>query len=124
MVTSPTAAIDVVGLTKYYGSHLDVEDVTLDVAHGEILGFLGPNGSGKTTVLRTVVGLLHPTKGRVSVGGTSTTSDPRRWRSSVGYLPGELELPSNMTVRAFLAYLTRLRRTNCDDDITRLAQRL
>jgi len=124
VVASPTVAIDLVALTKYYGSHLGVEDVSLSVTHGEILGFLGPNGSGKTTVLRTIVGLLHPTEGRVCVGGMPTTSDPRRWRRSVGYLPGELELPSNMTVRSFLSYLSRLRRTNCDDDITRLAQRL
>ena len=117
-------AIEVVALTKYYGSHLGVEDVSLSVTHGEILGFLGPNGSGKTTVLRTIVGLLHPTEGRVRVGGAPTTSDPRRWRRSIGYLPGELELPSNMTVRSFLSYLSRLRRTNCNDDITRLAQRL
>ncbi len=124
MPTSSTAAIDVVELTKYYGRHLGVEDVTFDAAYGEVLGFLGPNGSGKTTVLRTVVGLLRPTAGHVLVGGTATSADPRQWRASVGYLPGELALPSNMTVQRFLSFLTRLRGQNCDVEIDRLSTRL
>lgn len=123
-MTSPRVAIDVVGLTKYYGRHRGVEDVSLTTSYGEILGFLGPNGSGKTTVLRTIVGLLRPTAGHVLVDGISTTSDPRRWRHSVGYLPGELELPSNMTVRKYLGFLARLRRQDCDDEIESLAKRL
>ena len=124
MVTDTNEAIVVDGLTKKYGRHRGVEDVTLTVAYGEIIGFLGPNGSGKTTVLRTIMGLLQPTHGRVSVGGVPVTSDPRIWRASTGYLPGELELPPNMTVWRYLEFLTRLRRLSCDDEIDRLAQRL
>lgn len=64
-----SASIRTEGLTKYYGRHLGVEDVTFDVSGGEVVGFLGPNGSGKTTVLRMLVGLISITRGRAALFG-------------------------------------------------------
>lgn len=122
MVTT-TTAIEVVGLTKYYGRHRGVEDVALGVQYGEILGFLGPNGSGKTTVLRVVMGLLRATSGEVVVDGSPVDSDPREWRRSIGYLPGELELYDHLTVNDYLSYLAHIRRIDCSTDIDVLSKR-
>lgn len=122
MVTS-TTAVEVVNLTKYYGRHRGVEDVTLGVKYGEILGFLGPNGSGKTTVLRVVMGLIRATSGEVFVDGVSVDSDPRKWRRSIGYLPGELELYDHLTVDEYLKYISRIRGIDCSSNIDALSRR-
>ena len=117
-------AIDIRNLTKFYGRSRGVEDVSLAINRGEVLGFLGPNGSGKTTVLRVLVGLIAPTRGDVLVDGRSLFDDPRAWRERVGYLPGELELYSNMTVDGYLRLFTRLRGIDCSAEIERLSERL
>ncbi len=119
-----SAAIEIRGLTKYYGHSRGVEDVSLTVEHGEILGFLGPNGSGKTTVLRILMGLIAPTRGEILVNGRSLFSDARAWRAMTGYLPGELGLYSNQTVIEYLHLLARLRGVDCTADIATLARRL
>ncbi len=62
-------AIAVEGLTKYYGAVIGVEDLSLDVAGGEVFGFLGANGAGKTTTIRLLLDLLRPTRGRARVHG-------------------------------------------------------
>ena len=96
-------------LTKYYGPHLGVEDVTFDVARGEVLGFLGPNGSGKTTVMRMLTGLLRITGGSASVLGLDVATRGPEVRARIGYLPGTLQLPRNMTVRGYLGFLAEMR---------------
>lgn len=120
--SSPTP-IDIRGLTKFYGRSRGVEDVSLNVESGEVLGFLGPNGSGKTTVLRVLMGLIAPTHGEVLVDGRSLFDDPCGWRARVGYLPGELGLYTNTTVRGYLDLLAHLRDIDCAAEIDSLAER-
>lgn len=111
-------------LTKFYGSSLGVEGVDLDVAPGTVCGLLGPNGSGKTTILRMMLGLLKITRGTATVFGIDVASSPPDWRSRVGYLPGELSLYENQTVEQYLAYLSAIRRGDYSTRITELCSRL
>jgi len=117
-------AVSLHGLTKHYGSSRGIEDITFDVHHGEVLGFLGPNGSGKTTALRTLVGLIHAKSGAARMLGRDALKPSPELRESVGYLPGSLGLYSSMTGMDFLRFLANVRRRDCDEEINRLAHRL
>jgi len=122
VVAQPTVRLR--DLTKFYGSSLGVEGVDLDVAPGTVCGLLGPNGSGKTTILRMMLGLLKITRGTATVFGIDVASSPPDWRSRVGYLPGELSLYENQTVEQYLAYLSAIRRGDFSARITELCSRL
>jgi ABC-2 type transport system ATP-binding protein len=102
------AAIAVEGLTKYYGAVVGVEDLTLDVARGEVFGFLGANGAGKTTTIRLLLDLLRPSRGRASVLGIDCHRDSLNARLQIGYLPGELPIYRDLNAADYLTYLARL----------------
>lgn len=122
MVSEPTVILR--DLTKFYGSSLGVEGVDLDVAPGTVCGLLGPNGSGKTTILRMVLGLLTITRGTATVFGIDVATSPPAWRSRVGYLPGELSLYKNQTVQQYLSYLAALRSGDYSARIADLCSRM
>ncbi len=96
-------------LTKDYGRFRALDDLTLGVAPGEVVGLLGPNGSGKTTALRLVLGFLRPSAGTARIGGHDCWRDSVAARRQVAYLPGELRLYENMTGRQLVVFLSRLR---------------
>lgn len=121
-MSSDDVLISVDHLTKFYGHHRGVEDVSFTVSAGEVLGFLGPNGSGKTTVIRTLMGLIRATHGDVRLFGGPATSD-HRLRKGVGYVPGRLELLPRMSVRRYLMHLAALRRRDLSQSIDSLADR-
>jgi ABC-2 type transport system ATP-binding protein len=81
--------IETVGLSKRFGDKLAVDRLDLRVEAGEVMGFLGPNGSGKTTTIRLLMGLLRPTEGRASILGRDCHSDGVALKRDVGYLPDE-----------------------------------
>jgi beta-exotoxin I transport system ATP-binding protein len=97
------------GLTKWYGPVQALTRLTIDVRPGEVFGLLGPNGSGKTTTIRLILGLLRPSAGRASVKGLDCWSRSLDVRRLVSYLPGELRLFGSMTGFAILKYLSDLR---------------
>lgn len=101
-------AIAIRGLTKRYGRALALDNLTLDVSPGEIFGFLGLNGAGKTTTIRLLLDLLRPTAGSASVLGHDCRRESLAVRASVGYLPGEIAYPGDMTGRQVLDVLDRL----------------
>jgi ABC-2 type transport system ATP-binding protein len=101
-------AIESRGLTRMYGSAVGVAGIDLDVHRGECFGFLGPNGSGKTTFIRLALGLIRPTAGAVAVMGHDARSDRMAALAEVGYLPGELGLPQRLTGERTLDALARL----------------
>ncbi|HUF50687.1 MAG TPA: ABC transporter ATP-binding protein [Longimicrobiales bacterium] len=101
-----TPVISTRGLTRTYGSIVGIEDLDLAVEAGEVFGFLGPNGSGKTTTIRLLLDFMRPTRGRAMLFGESTR-DPAV-RARIGYLPGELALDGRMSGHATLHYLDTL----------------
>jgi len=102
--------IEVKGMTKYYGKRLAVDNISFQVGKGEIVGFLGPNAAGKTTTMRILTGYLMPTRGSVKVAGYDVLTHSLEARRSIGYLPEAVPLYTDLSVRAYLDYLARLRR--------------
>jgi ABC-2 type transport system ATP-binding protein len=103
------AVIETHALTKRYGDIVALDNLTLQIRQGEIVGLLGPNGSGKTTAIRLLLGFLKPSSGRASVAGFDCWRDSVEVRRRVAYLPGELRLYENLTGRQFLKFLRALR---------------
>jgi ABC-2 type transport system ATP-binding protein len=117
--------IETNGLSVYYGRHRGILGVNLSVKQGEIFGFLGPNGAGKTTTLRVLLDIIRPTDGTASVFGLDCQESGVELRRRVGYLPGELSLPRNMSGRRYLDRIDKLRTEPSDPDYRReLCQRL
>jgi ABC-2 type transport system ATP-binding protein len=102
-------AIETEGLTKYYGRQRGIEDVTLAVEEGEVFGFLGPNGAGKTTTIRTLLDLLHPTRGSARIFGLDSHRDSIAIRARLGNLPGDFGYGKHATGSEAVALLARLR---------------
>lgn len=118
-----TAAIETLELSKSYGQRKALQELSLSVREGSILGFLGPNGAGKTTTIRILAGLLRASSGTARVLGRDCWREGPKLRADIGYLPGELQLYESMTGRATLRFFARVRRRDCDREITRLAER-
>jgi ABC-2 type transport system ATP-binding protein len=101
-------AIEVEGLTKYYGAVIGVEELSFDVAPGEIYGFLGSNGAGKTTTIRLLLDLLRPSRGHARLLGLDCRRDSLETRRRIGYLPGELPVYPDLSAGGYLHYLAQL----------------
>ena len=95
-------------LTKRYGVTVAVDHVDLEVGVGEIVGILGPNGSGKTTTILMLLGLTEPTEGRAEVAGFDPLRDPLEVKRRVGYLPDSVGFYDGLSARDNLAYTGRL----------------
>jgi ABC-2 type transport system ATP-binding protein len=102
-------AIETERLTKLYGAGRGIEDVTLAVEPGEVFGFLGPNGAGKTTTIRTLLDLLHPSRGSARILGLDSHRDSVAIRARLGNLPGDFGYGKGASGRQALSLLARLR---------------
>ncbi len=91
-------------LTKRFGDLTAVNDVGLKVSKGEFFSIIGPNGSGKTTIIKTIAGLLHPTSGEILIGGKSIKNQPREAKMKIGYIPDEPKIWSHITGEEFLYF--------------------
>jgi ABC-2 type transport system ATP-binding protein len=105
----PEVMIEVEGLTKFYGEHLAVDGISFEVKKGEVVGFLGPNGSGKTTTMRILTGYLPPSTGTASIAGFDTMTASLDARRHIGYLPETVPLYTDMTVEDYLRFLGTIR---------------
>jgi ABC-2 type transport system ATP-binding protein len=101
--------ITINNLSKRYGDKLAVDDLTFSVAPGEVLGFLGANGAGKSTTMRMIAGFISPTAGRVSVCGHDIGNAPVQAKSCMGYLPEGAPCYGEMTVSEFLDFVADVR---------------
>ena len=118
------AVIQAEKLTKFYGRHRGIVDVDMQVEEGEVFGFLGPTGAGKTTTIRTLLGFLRPTGGRGEVFGLDIRKESVEIRARVGNLPGEFALEDRMTGEGLLKYFARLRGVKDLGHARELAERL
>ena len=101
--------IKVEGVTKKYPARLAVDDVSFEVASGEIVGFLGPNGAGKTTTMRMLTGYLPMNSGRIEVAGYDVATHPQEVRRRIGYLPESCPLYPEMRVDEYLRFRAELK---------------
>ena len=102
--------IEVKSLTKRYGSHCAVDDISFQVEEGEILGFLGPNGAGKSTTMNILTGYLSATSGTVTINGHDILDEPNEAKANIGYLPEIPPLYPDMTVREYLDFMYDLKK--------------
>lgn len=93
-------------LTKYYGQHLGMKDLNLEINQGEIFGFLGANGAGKSTTIRMILHLLKPTSGQVSIFGKDVDKFYAEIYKDLGNLPGELTMYEHLSGQYFLDYMS------------------
>jgi ABC-2 type transport system ATP-binding protein len=91
-------AVRIEKLVKRFGDFVAVDDVSIEVARGEIFGFLGPNGAGKSTTIRIMCGLLAPTSGRATVGGYDVATQSELVRENIGYMSQKFSLYDDLTV--------------------------
>lgn len=101
--------IEITHLTKKYGSHVAVDDVSFTVEKGKIYGFLGPNGAGKSTTMNIITGYLGATAGEVKINGFDILKQPEEAKKSVGYLPEQPPLYVDMTVKEYLKFAAELK---------------
>ena len=102
--------INVTGLSKRYGTHLAVEDVSFSIEKGEVIGFLGPNGAGKSTIMNILTGYLSKTQGKVEVDGFDIVDYPEEAKRRIGYLPEIPPLYMDMKVREYLNFIYDLKK--------------
>ncbi|HAT50397.1 MAG: ATP-binding cassette domain-containing protein [Nitrospirae bacterium] len=107
--------IDVKGLTRQYGGIAVVDDVSFHIERGEVVGLLGHNGAGKTTIMRMITGFLEPTHGRITIDGLEVGTATREIQKKIGYLPENCPLWPEMTVVDFLDFQATLHGLSEDD---------
>ena len=111
-------------LTKHYGKHRGINNLSFSVNQGEFFGFIGPCGAGKSTTIRTLMGLIRPTGGSASIFDLDCHSKASVIARDVGYLPSENSYYENMKVRELLQYTADLYGMDCKTKMKELADRL
>ena len=101
--------LEVIHLTKDYGHGRGIFDINLSVNQGECYGFLGPNGAGKTTTIRHLMGFSRPQNGKTKISGKDSWANAAVLQNTVGYLPGEIALPSGITGTEFIKMMMKMR---------------
>ena len=112
--------LEIENLTKRYGQHTVVDDLSFRCAPGEVLGFLGPNGAGKSTTMKMVTGFVPPSAGRVSVCGLDIDQASLEARRCIGYLPEGAPCYPEMTPSSFLEFIADIRGLTTAERKTRL----
>ena len=122
------ALVSVRNLTRKFGSFVAVNNISFDIPRGQIFGFLGPNGCGKSTSIRMMTGLLQPTSGSITgFGGLDALKDTERWKQRLGYMSQKFSLYTDLTVQEnlrFFGAVYGLQPRELDDRIATLAKRL
>ncbi len=96
--------LEIINLKKYYGKIRGVEDVSLKLHSGEVYGFIGPNGAGKSTTIRTLMNLINKTSGKIIINGKESNKNDLELKELIGYLPSEIYLYDDLTVKEMLDF--------------------
>lgn len=96
--------LEIINLKKYYGKIRGVEDVTIKLKKGEVYGFIGPNGAGKSTTIRTLMNLINKTSGTILINGKEHDKNDLELKEMIGYLPSEIYLYDDLTVKEILDF--------------------
>ncbi len=111
-------------LTKSYGKSRGIQNVSLDIPKGEVFGFLGPNGAGKSTTINTILDLLRPTSGCVTIFGVDANKHASSVHERIGYLSGDMETDLSLTGKQYLDYASHLRGGVDKKKVNELVKRL
>lgn len=117
------AVIEIENLTKNYGKHRGINDVSFQVKEGEIFGFLGPNGAGKSTTIRAMLGLIHYDSGEIKINGLDSIRYHEEILKEVGYMPSEAWFYAGKTVKDILKLSADIRKTDCAEEAKMLCER-
>ncbi len=101
--------INVHNISRYYGDHCAIDDISFSVARGEVLGFLGPNGAGKSTTMQIICGVLAASEGKVTIADYDIVDDARLAKQHLGFLPERPPLYEDLCVNEYLRYCARIR---------------
>lgn len=116
--------LEIQNLTKYYGKILGVENLSLKLEEGEIFGFIGPNGAGKSTTIRCIMNLINETSGKVLIENEEFNKDDIAIKEKIGYLPSEIHLYDDLTVKEMLDYHEKFYKKNIHKRRIELVKRL
>lgn len=116
--------LEIKNLTKYYGKVLGVKNLSLTLNEGEIFGFIGPNGAGKSTTIRSIMNLINKTEGHILINGQEFTKDDTTIKEMIGYLPSEIYLYEDLTVKEMLDYHENFYKKNIHKRRCELVKRL
>lgn len=114
--------VEVENLTKRYGQHVALDNISFTVNEGEILGFLGPNGAGKTTTMNIMTGYIASTAGDVRIGGVDIVAEPERAKSQIGYLPENPPVYGDMRVDEYLNFVAAIKKVKYSERKEMIAQ--
>lgn len=101
--------IKVENVTKKYGNHVAVNNMSFEIEDGEIVGFLGPNGAGKTTTMNMITGVIESTSGKIEIDGYDISRKPRKAKKEIGYMPETTPLYTELTPKEFVTYMAELK---------------
>lgn len=116
--------IEINHLTKNYGRHRGVENVTFSVEEGDIFGFLGPNGAGKSTTIRSMLNLIRYRSGEIHILGLNAQKEHTQIMSRLGYMPSEAWFYPNATVKEILKIAADIRKVSCSEEQAMLCEKL
>ena len=101
--------ITVKNVCKKYGSFVAVDNISFEIDDGEIIGLLGPNGSGKSTTMNMLTGFIEPTSGEILINGVNISKKSKKAKSNIGYMPENVPLYKDLTVKEFINYMAELK---------------
>ena len=116
--------LEIKSLTKYYGKILGVKELSLTLYGGEIFGFIGPNGAGKSTTIRSIMNLINRTEGDILLNGKKLDKDDIKAKELIGYLPSEIHLYDDFTVKEMLDYHESFYKNDCHKRRKELVEKL